>query len=68
MIEDIKRAIEFGVVKQNEQAYWKDIKTAAYKLVEEWEAKNEELVKQEEMNYLERKMGMMGSNSNSNGR
>ncbi len=64
VIEEIKKAIQFGVVKENEKAYWKEIKSAAQKLVEQWEAKNEELVKKEEMKYLERKLGMMGSHGN----
>ncbi len=45
MIEEIKKAIEYGVVKPNEQGYWKEIKAAAEQLVEEWESKNAELVK-----------------------
>lgn len=45
VIEEIKEAIQFGVVKKNQQEYWGEVKRAAEKLVEEWETNNAEFVK-----------------------
>jgi hypothetical protein len=60
LIDEIKRDLEFGKVDASEEKYWKDIKEAAESLIEEWEEKNVEIIREHERKYLERKLGKVG--------
>ena len=59
LVDEVKKDLEYGKVQKNEEGYWKEIKSAAEGMIQEWESNNAELIRDYEKEYLERKLGKM---------